>query len=65
MESTPRTSEEITTFIKNIRGDRVIANSPKTDINFISQLKMYALISAKLVENLIQQWNREMSPDVI
>jgi len=63
VESTPRTSEEMTTFIKNIRDDHVIANSLKNDIYFISQLKMYALI--QLVENLIQRWNREMLPEVI
>ena len=33
----------MTTFIKNVRDDHIIANTPKHDINFISQLKMYAL----------------------
>ncbi|XP_025196641.1 uncharacterized protein LOC112595592 isoform X1 [Melanaphis sacchari] len=59
-ESLPRTSEEMTTFIKNVRDDHIIASSPKHDVNFISQLKMNAL--AQLTEHCMQQWNGEMSP---
>ncbi|XP_050065574.1 uncharacterized protein LOC114121665 [Aphis gossypii] len=59
-ESLPRTSEEMTTFIKNVRDDHIIASSPKHDVNFISQLKMYAL--AQLTEHCMQRWNGEMSP---
>ncbi|XP_025193968.1 uncharacterized protein LOC112593677 [Melanaphis sacchari] len=59
VESTARTSEEMTTFIKNIRDDHIIANTSKHDINFISQLKMNAF--TQLTEHSIQRWNREMS----
>ncbi len=61
-ESLPRTSEEMTTFIKNVRDEHIIASSPKHDVDFISQLKMYAL--AQLTEHCMQRWNGEMSPKV-
>jgi len=53
----------MTTFIKNIHDDHIIGNSPKHDINFISQLKMYAL--PQLVEYSMQRWNKDISPEVI
>ena len=62
-ESIPKTSEEMTMFIKNVRDVHIIANSPKHDVNFISQLKMYAL--SQLAEHSIQRWNKEKSPGVI
>jgi len=62
MESPPTTSEEMIIFIKNLRDDHIITNSPKHDINFISQLKMYAF--TQLAEHSIQCRNREMSPEV-
>ncbi|KAF0684709.1 Uncharacterized protein FWK35_00037117, partial [Aphis craccivora] len=60
VESLPRTSEEMTTFIKNVRDNHIIASSPKHDVNFISQLKMYAL--EQFTEHCMQSWNGEMSP---
>lgn len=62
VESLPRTSKVMTTFIKNVRDDHIIVNSPKHDVNFISQLKMNAL--AELTEHCMQRWNGEMSPKV-
>jgi len=62
MDSPPRTSEEMVIFIKNIRNDHIITNSPKHDFNFISQLKMFAF--TQLAEHSIQRWNREMSSEV-
>ncbi|XP_022183245.1 uncharacterized protein LOC111042852 [Myzus persicae] len=61
MDSTARTSEEMVIFIKNVRDGHIIANSPKHDFNFISQLKMYAL--TQLAEHSIQRWNVEISPE--
>ncbi|KAL4088969.1 hypothetical protein QTP88_024047 [Uroleucon formosanum] len=58
--SSSRTSEVMATFIKNLRDNRIIANSPKIDINFISQLKMHAC--TQLAEHSLQLRNREMSP---
>lgn len=62
MESSPKTSEEMIIFITNIRDNHIISNSPKHDVNFISQLKMFAC--TQLAEHSIQRWNREMSPEV-
>ncbi|KAE9542409.1 hypothetical protein AGLY_003270 [Aphis glycines] len=45
VESLTRTSEEMTTFIKNVRDEHIIASS----------LKMYAL--AQLTEHCMQRWN--------
>ncbi|KAF0714127.1 Uncharacterized protein FWK35_00024391 [Aphis craccivora] len=53
----------MTTFIRNVRDDHIIASSPKHDVNFISQLKMYAL--EQLTEYCMQPWNGEMSPKPI
>jgi len=52
VELLPRTSEELTTFIKNVRDNYIIASSPKHDVNFISQLKLYIL--AQLTEHCMQ-----------
>jgi len=62
LDSTPKTIEEMVIFIKNIRDDHIITNSPKHDINFISQLKMYAF--RQLAEHSIHRWNVEISPEV-
>lgn len=62
VESPPTTSEEMVIFINNLRDDHIITNSPKHDINFISQIKMYAF--PQLAEHSIQRWNRERSPKV-
>ena len=63
VKSPPRTIEEMIIFIKNIRDDHIITNSPKHDINFISQLKMLAF--TQLAEHLIQRRDREnISPEV-
>ncbi|KAL4141444.1 hypothetical protein QTP88_004082 [Uroleucon formosanum] len=62
VESSSKTSEEMATFIKNLRDDHIIANSPKNYINFISQLKMYAC--TQLAEYSIQLRNREISPEL-
>jgi len=58
MELSPKTNEEMIIFIKNIRDNHIISNSPKHDINFISQLKMYAFI--QLAKHSIKRWNREI-----
>lgn len=58
VDSPPKTSEEMITFIKNVHNESVISEIPKNDINLISQIKMYAL------SQLAEQWNCEMSPEV-
>ncbi|XP_025193958.1 uncharacterized protein LOC112593667 [Melanaphis sacchari] len=62
MDSAPKTIEEMVIFIRNIRDDHIITNSPKHDINFISQLKMHAF--TQLAEHSIQRWNVEISPEL-
>lgn len=59
MESPPRTNEEIITFIKNVRDESVIA---KNEINFASQLKMFA--ARQLAEQWVERRNGEMPPEV-
>ncbi|KAE9543570.1 hypothetical protein AGLY_002370 [Aphis glycines] len=45
-------------FIKNLRADQIIKN---IDLNFVSQLKMFA--APKLAEQRLR-WSREMSPEL-
>ncbi|KAE9521895.1 hypothetical protein AGLY_017702 [Aphis glycines] len=58
----PKKPDEMMTFIKNIRDESVISKIPKNDVNFISQLKMYA--SSQLAEHWEQRCNGEMSPEL-
>jgi len=50
-------------FINNLRDDHITANSPKHDVNFISQRKMYAL--TQLVEHWMQRRDGEITSEVI
>ncbi|KAL4103603.1 hypothetical protein QTP88_018964 [Uroleucon formosanum] len=59
VKSSSRTNEEIVTFIKNVRDESVIA---KNDINFISQLKMYA--SYQLAKHWAQRWSGGNTPEL-
>ncbi|KAE9521655.1 hypothetical protein AGLY_017951 [Aphis glycines] len=56
--SPPKTIEEMIIFIKNLRADQIIKN---IDLNFVSQLKMFA--APKLAEQRLR-WSREMSPEL-
>ncbi|KAL4090137.1 hypothetical protein QTP88_025036 [Uroleucon formosanum] len=60
VDSTPKTPEEIIVFIKNLSDDKIIESNPKEDMNFISQLKMFA--TTQLAEQWVQRWSSEMSP---
>ncbi|KAL4123057.1 hypothetical protein QTP88_015289 [Uroleucon formosanum] len=62
VKSSPKNKDEMIIFIKNFRDDSVISNMPKNDVNFISQLKMFA--SYQLAEQWAQRWNGEMSPEL-
>ncbi|KAL4104961.1 hypothetical protein QTP88_020236 [Uroleucon formosanum] len=42
VDSPPKTPEEMIVFIKNLSDDKIIESNPKEDMNFISQLKMFA-----------------------
>lgn len=44
-------------FIKNLSDNKIIESNPKEDMNFISQLKMYA--SSQLAEHWAQRWSGE------
>ncbi|KAL4123322.1 hypothetical protein QTP88_015519 [Uroleucon formosanum] len=59
VEKPPKTNEEIIIFIKNLRND-VITTNP--DLNFVSQLKMFA--TSQLAEQWAQRWSGEMSPEL-
>ncbi|KAL4083534.1 hypothetical protein QTP88_028850 [Uroleucon formosanum] len=48
VDSPPKNPEEMVTFIKNVRDDSVISKIAKSDVNPISQIKMYA--SSQLAE---------------
>jgi len=61
-DSPPKTSEEMIIFINNLSDNKIIVFTPKEDMNFISQLKMFA--SSQLAEQWAQRWNGEMSPEV-
>ncbi|KAL4090193.1 hypothetical protein QTP88_025092 [Uroleucon formosanum] len=58
----PKTPEEMIVFIKNLSDDKIIESNPKEDMNFISQLKMYA--SPQLAEQWAQRWSGENSPEL-
>ncbi|XP_060865282.1 uncharacterized protein LOC132946181 [Metopolophium dirhodum] len=62
VDSPPKTPEEMIVFINNLSDDKIIGSTPKEDMNFISQLKMYA--SSQLAEQWAQRWNGEMSPEL-
>ncbi|XP_026819138.1 uncharacterized protein LOC113557786 [Rhopalosiphum maidis] len=62
VDSPPKTPEEMVTFIKNVRDESVISKIPKYDVNFISQLKMYA--SSQLAEHWAQRLSGKMSPEL-
>ncbi|XP_026806890.1 uncharacterized protein LOC113549681 [Rhopalosiphum maidis] len=62
VDSPPKTPEEMVTFIKNVRDESVISKIPKNDVNFISQLKMYA--SSQLAEHWAQRLSGKMSPEL-
>ncbi|CAH1730961.1 unnamed protein product [Aphis gossypii] len=55
----PKTIEEMIIFIKNLKAEHIIKN---IDLNFASQLKMFA--APKLAEQRLR-WSREISPEVI
>jgi len=57
VDSPPKTPEEMIVFIKNLNDDKIIGSTPKEDMNFISQLKMYA--SSQLAEHWAQRWSGE------
>ncbi|KAL4131859.1 hypothetical protein QTP88_009102 [Uroleucon formosanum] len=61
-DSPPKTSEEMIIFINNLSDNKIIVFTPKEDMNFISQLKMFA--SSQLAEQWAQRWNGEMSPEL-
>ncbi|KAF0755249.1 52 kDa repressor of the inhibitor of the protein kinase-like [Aphis craccivora] len=56
--SPPKTIEEMIIFIKNLKADHIIKN---VDLNFVSQLKMFA--APKLAEQRLRR-SREMSPEL-
>ncbi|KAF0697281.1 Uncharacterized protein FWK35_00034003 [Aphis craccivora] len=56
--SPPKTIEEMIIFIKNLKADDIVKN---IDLNFVSQLKMFA--APKLAEQCLR-WSREMSPEL-
>ncbi|XP_025198692.1 uncharacterized protein LOC112597007 [Melanaphis sacchari] len=62
VESPPKTPEEMVVFIKNLSDDKIIGSTPKHDMNFISQLKMFA--TKQLAEQWVQRWSGEMSPEL-
>jgi len=62
VDSPPKTPEEMIIFIKNLSDNKIIGSTPKEDMNFISQLKMFA--STQIADHWSQRWNGEMSPDV-
>ncbi|CAH1738764.1 unnamed protein product [Aphis gossypii] len=55
----PKTIEEMIIFIKNLKAEHIIKN---VDLNFASQLKMFA--APKLAEQRLR-WSREISSEVI
>ncbi|CAH1731658.1 unnamed protein product [Aphis gossypii] len=54
----PKTIEEMIIFIKNLKAEHIIKN---VDLNFASQLKMFA--APKLAEQRLR-WSREISPEL-
>jgi len=62
VDSPPKTPEEMIVFIKNLSDYKIIGSTPKHDMNFISQLKMYA--PSQLAEQWSQRWSGENSPEV-
>ncbi|KAL4153528.1 hypothetical protein QTP88_001361 [Uroleucon formosanum] len=61
-DSPPKNIEEMIISIKNLSDNKIIGSTPKEDMNFISQLKMFA--SYQLAEQWAQRWNGEMSPEL-
>ncbi|XP_060859183.1 uncharacterized protein LOC132936464 [Metopolophium dirhodum] len=57
VDSLPKTPEEMIVFINSLSDDKIIGSTPKEDMNFISQLKMYA--SSQLAEHWAQRWSGE------
>ncbi|KAL4126797.1 hypothetical protein QTP88_011006 [Uroleucon formosanum] len=62
VDSPPKTSEEIFVFIKNLSDDKIIGSTPKHDMNFISQLKMFA--TKQLADQWAQRTNGGNSPEL-
>lgn len=62
VKSPPR-ADEMNRFISNLQNQHIISTLPKRDLNFISQLKLYAI--PQLTEHLVQRQNGEMIPMVI
>lgn len=58
VETPPKNIDEMIIFIKNLNDDKIIGSTPKEDMNYISQLKMYA--TTQLAEHWAQRWNGEL-----
>ncbi|XP_003244216.1 uncharacterized protein LOC100569355 [Acyrthosiphon pisum] len=63
LNSPPKTTAEMITFVKNLHDDTIISNMPKNDVNHISQIKMYA--STQLVKHWEKCFIRPMSPELL
>ncbi|XP_022181022.1 uncharacterized protein LOC111041139 [Myzus persicae] len=62
VDSPPKTPEEMIIFIKNFSDCKIIGSAPKEDMNFISQLKMFA--TRQLADQWSQRWSGENSPEL-
>ncbi|KAL4152670.1 hypothetical protein QTP88_000503 [Uroleucon formosanum] len=62
-DSPPKTPEEMIIFIKNLSDNKIIGSTPKEDMNFISQLKMFAsLISPPQYSSISPMHDNDFDP---